>query len=288
MMLRPQGWVVRYRLGWFDRLLLGYGAFVGLFFAVVCFGGLASIITRTLDGTLLPPAERTAGAIVLHAAIALFALWFGGVTLRWSFGSLFDLLGAEVVLYGPIEALTAHRGAKGRRYTAVVAGGTVELTAEVFETLSKGDRVWMRVGRFQRSLEELARPDRFVPVSAPAPAGEQAVAPPLPVTGPQPGAPGPIPDHALRPSDVPAPSAPWTDVERFALTYEGATGPAIFDLAERHGQADTLPETLTELRAILYVEQRRHRHWMRRPSGEALSRVRAIVEAIRARVPRED
>ena len=37
--------------------------------------------------------------------------------------------------------------------------------------------------------------------------------------------------------------------------------------------------------ASLILEQRRHRHWMRAPTGDSLARVRAIVEAIRARVP---
>ena len=74
-------------------------------------------------------------------------------------------------------------------------------------------------------------------------------------------------------------------MERFALSWDGAAGPELSALFERHEQARTLPDTLTELRAILFREQRRHRHTMRVPSGEALARVRAIVEAIRARVP---
>ncbi len=278
-----------YRLGWFERALLGYGAFIGLFFAVVSLGAFGFVVTRTWEGTLLSPADRSVIAIATHAGIALFALWFGSVALRWSFGSLLDLLGAELVLYGPVEALTVHRGAKGRRYVAVIAGGTVDIPAEVFGTLAKGDPVWTRVGRFQRSLKELARPDRFAPPCAPARSGEAAPAPPPRVTAAPPAgpatAPRPIPDHALRRSDLPGPAAAWTDVERFALTYDGATGPALSELLERHAQARSLPETLTELRAILYLEQRSHRHASRAPSGEALTRVRAIVEAIRARVP---
>ncbi len=294
-MLRPMGWVVQYRLRWYDTALLGYGAFIGLFFAVVSLGAFGFVVISTLDGTLLPPAERSVIAIGKYAAIALFALWFGSFSLRWSLGSLMDLVGAEVVLYGPVEELTVHRGSKGR-HCAVVAGGTVELSSDVFGTLAKGDRVWMRVGRFQRSLKELARPDRIAPPRLQLRLGErmtpaQAASPPI-VTGAsaasgageRAGARGPIPNDQLRWSDVPAPTARWTEVERFALTWDGVAGPELSALFERHDQARTLPDTLTELRAILFREQRRHRHTMRAPSGESLARVRAIVEAIRARV----
>jgi hypothetical protein len=292
-MLRPMGWVVQYRLRWYERALLGYGVFIGLFFAVVSLGAFGYVVARSLDGTLLSPAERTATAIGTHFAIALFALWFGSFALRWSFGSLVDLFGAEVVLYGPIEELEVHRGSKGRCYSAVVAGATVELPSEVFGTLAKGDRVWMRVGRFQRSLKELARPDRLAPPRAQAHPQEgapaaPAAAPPIATdaaAAARAKAHGPIANDALRRSDVPASTARWTELERFALTYDGARGPELFALHERHALARTLPEALTELRAILYLEQRRHRHAMRAPTGEELARVRAIIEAIRARVP---
>jgi hypothetical protein len=288
---------VQYRLRWYDRAMLGYGAFIGLFFAVVCLGGFGFVVGGAWNGTLLSPAERSAIDIARYVAIALFGLWFGSVSLRWSLGSLVDLFGADVVLYGPVEALTVHRGSRGRLYNAVVAGGTVELSADVFATLAQGDRVWMRVGRFQRSLKELARPDRIAPPPAQAradpdartaPATAAAITKAAAAADParKRAAPnGTIPDDALRRSDVPASTAPWTDVERFALTYGGAVGPEPFALFERHSQARTLPESLTELRAILYVEQRRHRHASRAPWGEELVRVRSIVEAIRAKVP---
>ncbi len=294
-MLRPQGWVVQYRLRWYERVLLGYGVFIGLFFAVVSLGGFGFLVKSTLDGTMLPPGERTFLAIAQYIAVGLFALWFGSFCLRWSFGSLIDLFGAEVVLYGMVEELTVHQGTKGRWYSAVVAGECVEMSSTVFETLAKGDPVWMRVGRFQRSLKELATPDRIVEarirassrpgVAAPAIAGDPLAAN---AASQRASAHRQIPDDALRRSDVPAPMAPWTEVERFALSWEGTGGPEVSELAERHEKARTLPDTLAELRAILFLEQRRHRHWMRAPTGDSLARVRAIVEAIRARVPPAD
>ena len=292
-MLRPMGWIVQYRLRWYDRVLLGYGVLIGLFFAVASLGAFGFVVTRSLDGTLMPPAERTAIAIGTYVVIALFSLWFGSFALRWSFGSLLDLFGAEVVAYGPVEELTVHRGAKGRWYSAVVAGQTVELSSGVFGTLAKGDRVWMRVGRLQRSLKELARPDRLAPPRMQARPEEgapaaPAAAPPIAIDATAAGrakADGAIADDALRRADVPASTARWTEVERFALTFDGARGPELFALHERHALARTLPEALAELRAILFLEQRRHRHAMRAPTGEELARVRAIVEAIRARVP---
>lgn len=292
MRLRPQGWVVPYRMRWYDTALLGYSVFIGLFFSVVSLGAFGFLVKSTLDGTLLPPGERTVLAIAQYVAVGLFALWFGSFCLRWSFGSLIDLFGAEVVLYGTVEELTVHQGAKGRWYSAVVAGEWVEMSSTVFETLTKGDPVWMRVGRFQRSLKELATPDRIVESRIRA-SSRQGVAAPLIAIDPSAAggasqrarAHDPIPDEALRRFHVPAPTAPWTEVERFALSWPGDAGPEVSALAERHEQARTLPDTLTELRAILFLEQRRHRHASRSPTGESLARVRAIVEAIRARVP---
>lgn len=289
-MLRPRGWVVEYRMRWYDRVLLGYGVFVGSFFALISFGGLGYIVMSAVDGTLLWPAERTLMALGQHLAAGLFALWFGSFCLRWSFGALVDLFGAESVLLGTVESLTVHQGLKGRWYSAVVGGETVELTSEIYATLQKDDPVWMRVGRCQRAVKELARPDRILESRLRANRGlgqppvviDAAVA-----SGAGQRATGrePIPDEALRRSDVPAPTAPWTEVERFALRWDGTGGPELSALLEVHEQVRTLPDTLTELRAILFLEQRRHRHWMRAPTGDALARVRAIVEAIRARVP---
>lgn len=290
-MLRPRGWIVAYRMRWYDWVLLGYGVFVGSFFALVSLGGFGYVVMSALDGTLLPPAERTLLPIGQHFAVGLFALWFGSFCLRWSFGALVDLFGAESVVFGTVESLTVHQGLKGRGYRAVVEGETVELTSEIFATLAKGDPVWMRVGRCQRSLKELARPDRILESRllahlGPGPPPARPGSPPVVIAaGPRATGREPIPDEALRRSDVPAPTAPWTEVERFALRWDGTGGPDVSARLEAHEQARTLPDTLTELRAILFLEQRRHRHWMRAPTGDALARVRAIVEAIRARVP---
>jgi hypothetical protein len=294
--LRPQGWVVQFRLRWYERVLLGYGVFIGLFFAVVSLGGFGFLVKSTLDGTLLPPGERTVLAIGQYLAVGLFALWFGSFCLRWCFGSLIDLFGAEAVLYGTVEELTVHQGTKGRWYSAVVAGECVEMSSTVFETLEKGDPVWMRVGRFQRSLKELATPDHIVEArirasSRPGVAPAAAVTPSIAMVASTSSASqrakahGPIPDAALRRSHVPAPTAPWSEVERLALSWPGDAGPEVSALFERHEKARTLPDTLGELRAMLFLEQRRHRHVSRAPTGESLARVRAIVEAIRARVP---
>jgi hypothetical protein len=68
---------VQYRLRWYERALLGCGVLVGLFLAVVSLGAFGFVVTRSLDGTLLSPVERTATAIGTYFAIALFALWFG-------------------------------------------------------------------------------------------------------------------------------------------------------------------------------------------------------------------
>lgn len=161
MKLRPKSWVVSYRFRWYERVLLGYSVLVGLFFAMFCFGGLGFIVYSTMHGTLLEPRESRVLGVCKYGVIAFLQLWFGAITLRWAFGSLIDLFGAEVVLYGQVEELTVRRGRSTSRVyrSAVVGGQWVELDAQVYATLAKGDWVWMRVGRFKRGLKELARPD---------------------------------------------------------------------------------------------------------------------------------
>lgn len=95
-----------------------------------------------------------------------------------------------------------------------------------------------------------------------------------------------VPNEQLKRSDVPPPGADWRRVEVFALTLDGYTalgGPKALDaLMSRHQQAGTLPTDLTELRAFLFFEQRRFRHYGHEPRGaerERIDRVLALISA---------
>jgi hypothetical protein len=92
---------------------------------------------------------------------------------------------------------------------------------------------------------------------------------------------------ALRLEDIPPPDAPWSVIQRFALTFDGYGHWGSFekcaDIANR-GE----PSSLTEWRTCLFFEQRRWRHFGEEPEGEALSHIRKLLEGIREKVSRGD
>lgn len=154
----PISWAVQYRATFWQRVLLVYGSFIGLFFALVAFGGLTALAVGAAQGTLLKPGEPVGTEITKYVLVAGIALALGVTSIRSSFGSLADVLGFEVIAQGPVSELKATRGSRSASYFMVVEGERVELPAEVFSTLSNGQLVWVRVGRFERDLKELARP----------------------------------------------------------------------------------------------------------------------------------
>ena len=60
-------------------------------------------------------------------------------------------------------------------------------------------------------------------------------------------------NSTLTQADVPGPDARWRVIEVFALTFDGyrAFGNALGPLAQRHREAQTVPTTLDELRAVV-------------------------------------
>jgi hypothetical protein len=100
-----------------------------------------------------------------------------------------------------------------------------------------------------------------------------------------------IPNEDLTPEDVPAPDADYYDViSEFALTFNGYdyypdTCEDIANRAlERFGDCGAVPDSLSELRACLFYEQRRWRHFGEDLDAEALAYIRALVDAIRSKV----
>jgi hypothetical protein len=96
----------------------------------------------------------------------------------------------------------------------------------------------------------------------------------------------------LKDRDMPAPSAGWHEIGRFALSFNGYEWCGSFGKcaeignrgAERFRESGALPESLTELRTCLFFEQRRWRHFGLDPDEEAMSYIRALVQAIRDKV----
>lgn len=97
----------------------------------------------------------------------------------------------------------------------------------------------------------------------------------------------PIANSELQPDDLPAEDAPWTTIERFALSFDGYRHWGSFEryaeIANRrcHG-------SLTELRTCLFFEQWRWRHFAEEPDAEAMSYIRGIVDSIRDNLRRAE
>ena len=98
-----------------------------------------------------------------------------------------------------------------------------------------------------------------------------------------------VPSTDLQPGDVPRVSDGWDVVFEFALSYDGYAhyGDRCGEIANRaagdystHGR---LPDSVDVLRACLFFEQRRWRHFGETPDAEARDYFDALLEAIRQR-----
>ena len=92
-----------------------------------------------------------------------------------------------------------------------------------------------------------------------------------------------ISNKSLRVKTIPSPEANYFDISEFALTFDGYDLPNCADLANSRSAV-----TLSELRAVLFFEQRRYRHFGYGPTGEDLEYIRSIVLKIRDRVATGD
>ena len=95
-----------------------------------------------------------------------------------------------------------------------------------------------------------------------------------------------ISNEALRLSDLPPRAASWSVIEQFALTFNGYTelGNELGELADTHRKAGTVPEDLSQLRGILFLEQRSWRHAMSRPDEAGMRFIWALIDGIRVHV----
>lgn len=95
-----------------------------------------------------------------------------------------------------------------------------------------------------------------------------------------------ISNESLELAHIPPSDGDWKEIERFALTLNGyeAIGQRLGDLADEHAREGTLPVELTELRACLFFEQRRWRHFEAPPEGKPMAHILRLLEAIRAAV----
>ncbi len=91
----------------------------------------------------------------------------------------------------------------------------------------------------------------------------------------------PIPNEALRRSDVPPRDADWSRVVRFAQTFNeymqmGAVSPCA-EVANHRRDC----KTLSDLRACLFLEYRRHNHFGYPPASEKMQDIYDLLDRIR-------
>ena len=92
-----------------------------------------------------------------------------------------------------------------------------------------------------------------------------------------------IPNEQLDIDRIPSSLAAWETIERFALTFNG------YERYDTKAEPDACAEmangrqanTLTELRASLFFEQRRWRHFGESPTGLDLIYLRSLLWRIR-------
>ena len=91
----------------------------------------------------------------------------------------------------------------------------------------------------------------------------------------------------LTPQLVPPAAAPWPEVFEFALSFDGYSlwvdvGAYANATSQNWYARGVLPNDLDSLRACLFFEQRRYRHFDTEPGGSDATYIRALLNAIRA------
>jgi hypothetical protein len=96
-----------------------------------------------------------------------------------------------------------------------------------------------------------------------------------------------ISNEELELADVPAPDASWDEIESFALSFNGYLATSSFEACAAIA-AEGAAQTLAELRACLFFEQRSWRHAGNAPGAGDLAYIRTLVERIRTKVAMGD
>jgi hypothetical protein len=94
-----------------------------------------------------------------------------------------------------------------------------------------------------------------------------------------------IPSDKLTLRAIPRSKANWSELSRFALTFD----PTIVDIRGYGTKAGDLSNatkdsSINQLRAHLYVEQRRWNHYCREPDMQTLMKLRQILDWIREKI----
>lgn len=93
-------------------------------------------------------------------------------------------------------------------------------------------------------------------------------------------APPEIPTSALTVAMIPADDAPWQRIATFALSFDGYEYAGSFERCADIADGP-MPSDVNDLRAALFFEQRRWRHFGEEPDPCALAHIRAILARLR-------
>ena len=96
-----------------------------------------------------------------------------------------------------------------------------------------------------------------------------------------------IPSKRLKLSDAPNESAPWSDIGRFALTFDPFEDDP-YKVDRRKLATLSAESGLVRLRAHLFMEQRAWNHVGREPDASTMSAIRRTVALIRAMLSAQD
>jgi hypothetical protein len=93
-----------------------------------------------------------------------------------------------------------------------------------------------------------------------------------------------IPSEKLTLADLPPANASWSDIVKFAATFdlvtESAKGTHVMSVADVSKNS-----AIVDLRTALYVEWRRYNHFGQEPDTAVLHQIQAVLEWIRNRLP---
>ncbi|MBT4399561.1 MAG: hypothetical protein HOD37_08765 [Bacteroidetes bacterium] len=92
-----------------------------------------------------------------------------------------------------------------------------------------------------------------------------------------------VPNKSLKLSEIPLLESRYENIEQFALTFDGYELSNCAELANSRSA-----KTLSEMRAVLFFEQRRFRHFGYYPEGEDLEYIRMLVRKIKSAVQLKD
>ena len=92
-----------------------------------------------------------------------------------------------------------------------------------------------------------------------------------------------IPTKEIRASDVPEIFTAWNEIGRFALTFDPNESDP-YAIKDQSFDVMTSATDLVELRARLFLEQRRWNHFGRVPDEAAMAGVRKILALIKVKL----